>query len=509
MNAVLYLRYSSDKQNEQSIEGQKRVCEAFCEKNGYNILSIYIDRAKSASKDTEKRIQFQQMIKDSAKRRFEAVIVYKLDRFARDRYDNAIYKTRLKKNGVRVVSATENISTEPEGIILESVLEGMAEFYSRELSQKVARGMHETALKANYTGGGVPLGYKVEDKKLIIDERTADIVREAFSLYAAGATISDICSIFKEKGYKSTRGTAFTSHSFTRMLRNEKYIGTYFYREVKIENAIPAIVDKGIFEMVQKRLKKNASAPARGKASTDFLLSQKLFCGHCGAKMVGESGQGHNGHVYYYYKCATQKKSGDCDKKPVPKDEIERLVVLDTIAMLTPENIEKIADIASSKSVERLQRESIIPALNIELVGVKKAISNIVDAVEQGRASDALFNRLDKLEIKKKDLELEIDKQMDDFPILDADQVIYWLSKFKDGDINDPAFCKRLIDMLVNSVTLWDSPDGGKKITILYNLSPHEMHTFTISDSGDGGAPPQNNPKLFIYKNVFGQTKTH
>lgn len=285
MNVVLYLRYSSDKQNEQSIEGQKRVCEAFCEKNGYSILSIYIDRAKSASKDTEKRIQFQQMIKDSAKKRFEAIVVYKLDRFARDRYDSAIYKSRLKKNGVRVVSATENISTEPEGIILESVLEGMAEFYSRELSQKVTRGMHETALKANYTGGGVPLGYKVEDKKLIIDERTADIVREAFSLYAAGATISDICSIFKEKGYKSTRGTAFTSHSFTRMLRNEKYIGTYFYKEVKIESAIPAIVDKGIFEMVQKRLKKNASAPARGKASTDFLLSQKLFCGHCGAKM--------------------------------------------------------------------------------------------------------------------------------------------------------------------------------------------------------------------------------
>lgn len=279
MNAVLYLRYSSDKQNEQSIEGQKRVCEAFCEKNGYSILSIYIDRAKSASKDTEKRIQFQQMIKDSAKKRFEAVVVYKLDRFARDRYDSAIYKSRLKKNGVRVVSATENISTEPEGIILESVLEGMAEFYSRELSQKVTRGMHETALKANYTGGGVPLGYKVEDKKLIIDERTADIVREAFSLYAAGATISDICSIFAEKGYKSTRGSAFTSHSFTRMLRNEKYIGTYFYKEVKIENAIPAIVDKGIFEMVQKRLKKMHQPPREEKPALIFSYHKNYFAG--------------------------------------------------------------------------------------------------------------------------------------------------------------------------------------------------------------------------------------
>lgn len=509
MNAVLYLRYSSDKQNEQSIEGQKRVCEIFCEKNGYSIISIYIDRAKSASKDTEKRIQFQQMIKDSAKKRFEAVVVYKLDRFARDRYDSAIYKSRLKKNGVRVVSATENISTAPEGIILESVLEGMAEFYSRELSQKVSRGMHETALKANYTGGGVPLGFKVENKKIVIDERTADIVREAFSLYAAGATISDIYSIFKEKGYKSARGTDFTTHSFTRLLRNKKYIGTYFYKDVRIENAIPAIVDKGVFEIVQKRLKENAAAPGRGKATTDFLLSQKLFCGHCGAKMVGESGQGRNGRVYYYYKCSTQKKTGDCDKKPVQKDEIERIVAADTLALLTPENIEKIADIAAAKSIERLQRESIVPALTVELSGIKKAISNIVNIVEQGRASDALLDRLDALEAKKKELELQIDKQKDEFPILDADQVIYWLSKFKDGDINDPIFCKRLIDMLVNSVTLWDMPDGGKKVTILYNLSPGEVHTFTVSDSGDSGAPPQNNPKLFIYKNVFGQTKTH
>ena len=153
MNVVLYLRYSSDKQTEQSIEGQDRVCSAFCKSNNYKIVGKYIDRATSASKDTEKRLEFLQMVKDSERKQFEAVIVYKLDRFARNRYDSAVYKNKLKKNGVRVISATEIISENPEGIILESVLEGMAEFYTMELSQKVKRGMNETALKCNATGG--------------------------------------------------------------------------------------------------------------------------------------------------------------------------------------------------------------------------------------------------------------------------------------------------------------------------------------------------------------------
>ena len=133
MDVVLYLRYSSDRQNEQSIEGQMRVCKQYCEANGYNITDMYIDRATSAFHDTEKRLEFQRMIKDSDKHLWNAVIVYKLDRFARNRYDSATYKAKLKKNGVRVVSATENISDNPEGVILESVLEGMAEFYSKEL----------------------------------------------------------------------------------------------------------------------------------------------------------------------------------------------------------------------------------------------------------------------------------------------------------------------------------------------------------------------------------------
>ena len=165
MDVVLYMRYSSDRQTEQSIEGQNRVCMEFCKRQGYNVVGKYIDRATSAFKDTEKRAEFNRMIKDSDKQMWQGVIVYKLDRFARNRYDSATYKARLKKNGIKVISATENISDNPEGIILEAVLEGMAEFYSKELSQKISRGMRESAYKCHSIGGHIPLGYKIVDKK--------------------------------------------------------------------------------------------------------------------------------------------------------------------------------------------------------------------------------------------------------------------------------------------------------------------------------------------------------
>lgn len=146
-NVAIYLRYSSTGQSDQSIEGQLRDCRTFCKANHYRIVAIYVDRATTARKDVEKRVHLMEMISDSAKQNWEYVIVWKLDRFARNRNDSAIMKMRLRKNGVKVLSATEHLTDSPESIILESVLEGMAEFFSAELSQKVTRGMRESALK--------------------------------------------------------------------------------------------------------------------------------------------------------------------------------------------------------------------------------------------------------------------------------------------------------------------------------------------------------------------------
>ena len=205
MTGVIYARYSSDNQREESIEGQIRECQAYAERSGIDIVGTYIDRAFSAK--TDKRPDFQRMIKDSAKKTFESVIVWKLDRFARNRYDSAHYKSMLKKNGVRVISATETISPGSEGILLESVLEGMAEYYSADLAEKVIRGHTENALKCKYNGGTLPIGFTTDkEQNYLIDPITAPLVEQSFQNYVNGMGMKQIADELNLLGVKNHRG---------------------------------------------------------------------------------------------------------------------------------------------------------------------------------------------------------------------------------------------------------------------------------------------------------------
>jgi site-specific DNA recombinase len=175
IRAAAYARYSSDNQREESIDAQLRAIREYCDRNGIRLVKIYTDEARSAT--TDDRPGFLQMIQDSALGLFDAVIVHKLDRFSRDRYDSAFYKRQLKKNGVRLISVLENLDDSPESIILESVLEGMAEYYSRNLAREVMKGMKETALQCKHTGGKPPLGYDVApDGTYVINEQEAKAV---------------------------------------------------------------------------------------------------------------------------------------------------------------------------------------------------------------------------------------------------------------------------------------------------------------------------------------------
>lgn len=487
VDVVLYLRFSSERQREQSIEGQLRDCIAYCKANHYRIVAIYVDRATTARKDVEKRVHFQQMVNDSSSHLWEYVIVWKLDRFARNRTDSAMFKFRLRKNGVRVLSATEHISENPEGIILEAVLEGMAEFYSAELSQKITRGMRESAMKCHSIGGHVPLGYKIEDHKLVIDPATAHIVQEAFQLYANGESIADICRIFNTKGYLTAKGVPFNRSSFKAIFRNERYIGVYKYKDFRVEDGIPAIIDKPLFETVRSRLSENAQAPARGKAKVDYLLAGKLFCGHCGASMNGESGTSRTGAVYNYYACYTRKRQRKCDKKPLKKDLIEWAVAQDAMELLTDEVIEELADMAIAQSDRDLKENTRIPELTARRDEVEGAISNITKAIEKGVASDTLLDRLTALEKEKKTLSREIKEEGKYVYRIDRHQVIFWLEKFKNGNIEDEQFRRQLIDLLVNSVTVWDEPDGFR-VTTAYNLTSCASKTFRISGDTASGS---------------------
>lgn len=509
MNVVLYMRYSSDRQTEQSIEGQQRVCTAFCEQQGYTIVDTYIDRATSAFKDTDKRTEFLRMIKDSDKQLWEGVVVYKLDRFARNRYDSATYKAKLKKNGVRVISATENISDNPEGVILEAVLEGMAEFYSKELSQKITRGMYESAMKGHSIGGHVPLGYKIENKKLVIDEPKAAIVREAFDLYANGATVAEICDKFNNAGYVTAKGAKFNKNSFRAMFKNERYIGIYKYKDLRIENGVPAIVDKETFDIVHKRLLYNKKAPSRGKAKVDYLLSQKLFCGHCGSNMVGESGTGRHGTTYNYYTCSKRKREKACDKKPLKKEFIEKVVVEDALSILTPETIEELADMAIRQTEIDAEENTLIPALEKEIKDIERSINNLLKMVEKGADSESLTNRLNELEKQKRATEKRLIDAQEDLIILEKEHIIWWLTKFCEGDIEDETFRRHIIDLLINSVTVWDEPDGWFNITSVYNLTSQKTKTFRCSDLAPNTPPLEYNPNPFFFGLVFGQTTKH
>ena len=195
--AVIYARFSSHAQTEQSIEGQLRECYDFAKRNDITIIAEYIDRALTGTSD--KRPQFLKMIDDSKKKHFEYVLVYQLDRFARNRYDSANYKAKLKKNGVRVLSAKENISDDASGILIEGVLESMAEYYSAELSQKTKRGVKESLLKGHFIGGYTLLGYNIVNKKWVINPEEAEIVRDVFNRYRNGEKGKSIVDRFTVK----------------------------------------------------------------------------------------------------------------------------------------------------------------------------------------------------------------------------------------------------------------------------------------------------------------------
>ncbi len=399
MKAVIYARYSSDSQREESIEGQLRECTAFAEKNGITVLRHYIDRAYSAK--TDNRPEFQSMIKDSGKRLFDIVIVWKLDRFARNRYDSARYKATLKKNGVKVVSATEIISEGAEGIILESVLEGYAEYYSADLSEKVIRGMTDNALKCKFNGGSLPIGYVIDDEQHFkIDPLTAPFVLEAFKRYDGGETISSIMNWLNEQGLTNTRGQKMTFNSVGHILHNRRYIGEFRYRDVIVPDGIPAIVPQDLFDRVQEKLAKNKKAPARHKAEDDYLLTTKLFYGYCGAYLCGESGTSRTGKVHHYYKCVSvKKKRTECHKKPVRKEWIEDLVVGETMKMVMDD---KAIEAIVSMLMDLQDRDNVnVPLYEQQLREAETAISNLLNAIQQGILTRSTKERLEELENRR------------------------------------------------------------------------------------------------------------
>ena len=494
MKAVIYARYSCDHQREESIEGQLRECKAYAEKNNITVINSYIDRAMSAK--TDNRPQFQQMIKDSGKGLFEAIIVWKLDRFARNRYDSAHYKAQLRKNGVKVISATEVISEGAEGIILESVLEGFAEYYSAELSEKVIRGLTENALKCQWNGSPVPVGYTIdENKKYQINPLTAPFVKDAFEMYAGGKMVKDIVEYLNSKGVKTSYGKPITKTSATAILNNTKYRGQYKYRDVVIEGGVPRIVSDELFQKVQDRLNKNKISRSHFKAKVEYFLSTKMICSECGAMMVGECGTSKNGVVHNYYKCSNVKKRKGCHKPSIKKELAEELV-LDKVMteMFTEDMIEDIAD-----SVMKLQKRenTSIPLLKQQLAEVEKGIENMLNAMQAGVLTKSTKKRLDDLEARKEQIEIDISREKLQQEVLTRDMVVMWLRKMKELDLTNDDNKRILIDTFVNSIQVFND-----KLIISFNNSEgtSEVPLLTEGCSSGSGVGELKSPKTLRFR---------
>lgn len=506
VKAVIYARYSSHNQREESIEGQIRECRVYAERNDFLIVGEYIDRAISGK--TDNRADFQKMIRDSEKGHFQAVIMYTLDRFARNRYDSALYKAKLKRNGVKVYYAKQFIPDEPEGIILESVLEGYAEYYSENLSRNIKRGMTENALACKVTGGTTPLGYTISpEKTYVIDPAGAKIVREIYQMYADGHSAVEIINHCNAHGYRTARNTLFNKNSLRTVLTNEKYTGLYRYGEIVRENGIPAIISKELFERVQNMYKHNFTARAKGKARNDYLLTTKLFCGHCGAPMVGECGSGANGTVYYYYKCAERKKKHSaCDKQAERKDWIEEIVVRYTVkTVLTDERIEMIAEKAMKIINKEAAENQAIPMLQENLKDVNRRIKNLLDLMEQGISTESTKERLLDLEAQKKDVETRLAHEENKKPRFSKERIMHWLESFKHGDIRDEEYRARVVDTLVNSVFIFDTDNnGGRRLVFTFNISGQNKSTLCLSNIACFAPPYRANSNFFFLLNVFG-----
>ena len=471
MKGVIYARYSEGpQQTDKSIDGQVADCKAFAARNDIQIVEVYADRHISG-KSTAGRTEFLRMIQDAKKGRFDCCIVWKVDRFGRDRRDIAVYKHELKKAGVKLLYAEETVPEGPEGIILESVLEGLAEYYSADLKQKVSRGIRETAKKGEWTFC-LPIGYtRDENRHIIVDEPKAAVVREAFKRHIAGATTKELQKLFSDNGITGQRGAKqVSSGSIYRMLRNEAYLGHFEVQGVQVP-AEP-IIDQVTFDEAAKHFKTSRNNAA-AKAQVDYMLSCKCFCGYCGKMLIADAGTGKSGKVYHYYKC---KHTKGCELKPVAKEKLESIVLESTTRdMLTDDMIDKLTD----KILEiQEEDEAMDPASNYrkQLDGVRKKIKNTVTAIEDG-AGKSMIARLTELEQQEEELELEIARLELKKPRLTATTIKAWLNSFRVGDSSDPDFQRRLLDTFVARVEV---KNGEGRV--FYNVSGEGSVTITKVD---------------------------
>lgn len=463
MIGVIYARFSEGpRQNEQSIEGQVNDCMEYAKRNDIEVTEIYADRHISG-KSIVGRFEFQRMLDDAQDHKFDCVIVWKIDRFGRDRQDIAVSKMLLKKAGIKLLYAKESVPEGPEGIILESVLEGIAEYYSADLRQKVMRGRRETLKKGLYCGGTLPIGYlKDDERKIVLDPVSAPLIRKAFEMFKEGKTITECADFLNAHEIHGQRNKSakVSKSAMGRMFRNERYLGIFDSSGVELR-AEP-IVDEQTFMEVQSKLETKTHKIPK---NSDYLLSCKCFCMNCKTMLIGESGTSKSGTKFQYYKCGGRKRGNGCDLPPIRKTELEDLVFQTTVnEMLTDAFIRDLTE-----QILKVQENDFKddPAKRIEkaLDSCRKKQANILRAIEEN-PSRGLATRLSDLEREEANLAIELKKAQVRRPRLSREDIDLWLRSFKNGDVTDEDFCKRLSDAFIARIEV-----AKDAVVVFYNTS--------------------------------------
>ena len=463
--AVIYARYSSTNQTEQSIEGQVHVCQDYAKRNDIIIVDSYIDRALSGTND--ERDAFQRMLKDSNNKKWNYVLVYKLDRFARNKYEAAIHRKHLKDNGIKLLSAMENIPETPEGVLLESLLEGMNQYFSEELAQKVNRGLHESRMKGHCIGA-IPFGYiKKPDKTLVKNTDEEIILKRIFEDYVSGKKILQITRDFEKEGI-TNKGKKFIPEVIRYILKREIYTGICNINGKTYDKIYPAIISKDLFDKAQKKMDLTRYGCRKDNHAT-FKLTDKIYCGSCNRKMYPVTAKSGNGNTIRYYNCITTQKN-NCNVSRIDKDFIENTVFkFFNMQFNIQDNLEKISSMIYEESKKRLKRDNSIANIKSDLQKVNTSIANIMSAIEKGILTETTKSRLEELELKRKELgeKLVIAESKEQYEITIEDIQ----NLFKNVMNNCP---EKVIELFVKTVRVYEDKI---EIELNYSLNPDIEYT--------------------------------
>ena len=319
--AVICARYSSHKQRDVSIEQQVEECTAYALRNNLDVTAIYADRAISGK--TDRRPEFQKMMRHAEKKQFQVVIAYKSNRIGRDMLQAMTYESKLAKLGIRVAYVEEDFDDTAAGRFALRNMMNVNQFYSENMAEDIKRGMKYNAQNCLVTNGNLPFGYKKgDDGKYALDPPRDSIVREIFMRVARGDQYAEIAHDLNKRGIKTKPGNEWGKNSFHSILDNERYTGVYIYDDVRIEGGVPIIIEKELYLKVQEHRRNKPNPIGRGRVNGEYALTGKLFCGKCGSPMVGVSGTGKSGKLHHYYTCKKKLSEKDCDKTPVRRDHV-------------------------------------------------------------------------------------------------------------------------------------------------------------------------------------------